>query len=48
MKKHPLILRTMKLLVAMTRKGSMIDVGEVKRSEVRLALRGGQVRRVFK
>lgn len=43
-KKHPLILRTIKLLVTMARKGSMIDAGEVKKNEERLALRGGQVK----
>ena len=42
--KHRSILRTIRLLVTMARKGSMIVAAEVKRSKVRIVLRGEQVK----
>lgn len=42
--KHLSILRTIRLLVTMARKDSMIDAAEVKRCKVKTVLRGEQVK----
>lgn len=42
--KHPLIATRKMLLVTMSRKGSTSDTAEVQRSEVRMVLRGEQVK----